>query len=463
MTSALRRLRRPVTSADVTASLREAYGPYLRPYRRSLVGMAVGSFLAGMTEAGLLVVLASLAVSIGGVGDLEASLGPLGDLDLSIGQMFAIAAALALARTVFQVLVAHISAAMTRDLVVSIRAQMFADYTRAGWPVQADEDEATVQDLLGRHVNRTTTAVGLVAQALGSVFGLVALLLSAFVVDPLAAALIIVSGAFLFVVLRPLTVLAKRMARVQLEAGRRFAQKGFEAVGLSLEVRAFGVDDEVAAELDEVARRRGPARLLLQLPEPSGDDGLPGGGGDGPAHRPGGGPHRGLAAPRLPRCGRGHPHPLAQHGGHPPGPLPQPLRVDPVRRASPHRAGEVPRRGAAHRHGREQGARAPPLRGGRLSVPLGRDGPDGRLLLDRARRGGGAHRPVGERQVHPHPGAPPAPAPRPTARIASATWTRPRSTMTTWFRRIAFVPQDCRVFNGTIADNIRFFRPRRHR
>lgn len=255
MPSASRALAMARKSKNVApGTLWGAFGPYLTQSKTRLAGMAVGSFVSGIAEACMLVVVARLAVSIGDVGEGDLALGPLNDIDLSVGQLFLVAISLAVARTLFQVVAAHLGAAIARDLVVSIRSATFGDYTRASWSVQADEDEATVQDLLGRHVNRTTSAVGLLAQTMGSAFSLLALVISAFVIDPLAAGLIIVAGVALFVLLRPLTVVAKRMSLQQMEAGRRFAQKGFEAVALSLEIRAFGVGQEVADSLDETAR-----------------------------------------------------------------------------------------------------------------------------------------------------------------------------------------------------------------
>lgn len=231
----------------------QIFGPYLRPYRGALALLSASAFLGGISEAALLVVVARLAVSIGGVeAGLGATLGPVGMADLTNGEMFLIALGLVAARAGFQALAAHQTARLTQTMMVGARRDTFDDYNRAGWEVQADESEAVVQDLLGRHVNRASTAVATVAQGISTLCSLAALVLSAFVVDPVAAALIVVSGVVLFAIVRPLTSFAKGMARLQLAAGQKFAARAFEAVGLSLEIRALGVTDEVSRRLQDV-------------------------------------------------------------------------------------------------------------------------------------------------------------------------------------------------------------------
>ncbi len=242
------------------------FRPYLRPYRWLLVVMSISSFLGGLSEAALLVVVARLAVTIGEIdGGLDAALGPVGDVDLSSRELFILALVLVATRAGFQALAAHQSARITQRMMVAIRRDTFDDYNRAGWAVQADESEAVVQDLLGRHANRATTAVSTIAQGMTTAWSLAALVLSAFVVDPIAAALIVVSGVVLAAVVKPLTTLAKRMAVRQQKAGQKFAARAYEAVGLSLEIRAFGVTDQVSNELQEVTESEARPIYFSQL------------------------------------------------------------------------------------------------------------------------------------------------------------------------------------------------------
>jgi ABC-type multidrug transport system fused ATPase/permease subunit len=212
--------------------------------------LAASSFLAGLAEAALLVVLARLAFSIGGGSALTTGLGPIQAIKLTVRDMFLICFVLTLARAALQIYAGHITARLSALLTTRIRRETFADYVLASWAVQAAETESDVQDLLVRHVSRVTSAVSVMASGLAIVFSLGALIAGAVAVDPLSAALIIVAGAVLFPILKPLSTTAKRVARKQIDAGRRYNAQSLEAVDLSLEIRSFGVGEEVASRLE---------------------------------------------------------------------------------------------------------------------------------------------------------------------------------------------------------------------
>lgn len=235
-------------------SIWQVYRPVLAGHGRRIALMALSSFAAGIAEALLLVMIASIAIAVGtrgkgGSSVLGASLGPLTDLHLTLRSSFILALALGFARLLFQLLSVHLVARMTSDLTCSIRASTFADFASASWSEQAKRAEADIQDLLLRHVNRTTSSISVLATAITTVCTTVALLGSALVIDPVAAMLIIVAGGILFLLIRPLTRLAKRVAREQQATGLAYGRRSLEAIGTSLEIRAFGVTKPVIERL----------------------------------------------------------------------------------------------------------------------------------------------------------------------------------------------------------------------
>ncbi|MGB6058125.1 MAG: ABC transporter ATP-binding protein [Microthrixaceae bacterium] len=214
-----------------------------------IVGLAVCSFLAGISEAILLVVVANLALGISGVSGALGNLGQFGNFDMSVDTMFLVSIVLTTARLVFQFLSAHLTSAMSARLTQRIREGTFADYVHASWAVQAAEEEAMVQDLLLRHVGKAQSAVSTLSNAISTGFMLVALVVGAFVVDPISAALIVVTGSVLFLGLRPLTKYAQKLAKQQLDLGLEYGIRSREAIDFSVEIRAFGVSEEVADRL----------------------------------------------------------------------------------------------------------------------------------------------------------------------------------------------------------------------
>jgi ATP-binding cassette, subfamily B, bacterial len=221
----------------------------------SLVAVSAASFLSGLCEALLLVLVANLALSIGGQPEDLDSAGLFGFLSATDTRtMFIAALVLTFARILLHYVGARLAARTTSKLTQRIRSDTFADYVHASWDLQSSKSEAAIQDLLIRHVGKAQAALVSSSLLLSGSFMVLALVGSAFLVDPISAGLIILVGAGLFLVLRPLTVLAKRLSRRQLGGGLVYAEQSREAVDMSLEIRAFGVSDEVADRLDRATR-----------------------------------------------------------------------------------------------------------------------------------------------------------------------------------------------------------------
>jgi ABC-type multidrug transport system fused ATPase/permease subunit len=256
--------RRSPTSAaegavEAERTLLDTYRPLFRGHGKSLIAISIFSFFAGLTEGLLLVMIANIALTIGadsaGSSTVEASLGPLSGLELTLKESFLIALVLAVARFVLQMLTAHIAAAVTARLTAEMRAGTFRDYASASWAEQAGHPESDVQDLLLRHVNRVTASIGIMANAVSYACTLAALVVSAVLIDPVSAVLLAVSGSLLFYLIRPLTGVAKRVSRQSQNAGLAYSQRSLEAIGTSLEIRAFGVTTPVTERLAEATAR----------------------------------------------------------------------------------------------------------------------------------------------------------------------------------------------------------------
>ena len=241
----------PLGEAAEPGNLFTIYRPMFEGEGRAIVVQSMIAFVAGLSEAVLLVLVAKVALAIGGDASDLGGLGPLNSIDLSIGSMLAIAGVLTIARFVLQSLAGHMSAGLVARRVTDLREGTFRDYASASWAMQSGFDEAAVQDLLIRHVSKVTNLLVMMCATLVLAVTLVTLLGSAFVIDPLSSLLVIVTGGILFAVLRPMSALAKRYAEVQLQAGRAYANSSLEAIGLSFEIRAFGVNEEVARRLSE--------------------------------------------------------------------------------------------------------------------------------------------------------------------------------------------------------------------
>lgn len=239
----------PALGVDESGMLRLLW-PVMRPKRWHLAALGVVSFLGGMAEASLLVLIANLALAVGGAGDELGDLGTLG-IVASPPTMFAAGAALVAVRVTLAITAAHLTAHISARTTRRIRNETFTAYVHASWATQASEEESAVQNLLLHHVDKATTAVLSTSTLISTGLMVVSLTIGAVVVDPAAAALIIACGALLFLVLRPLTTIAKRLSARMIELRLAYVTQSLEAIDLSLEVRSFGVSDAVSSRLED--------------------------------------------------------------------------------------------------------------------------------------------------------------------------------------------------------------------
>lgn len=253
-------------------SLVGAYRPYFAHRMPALAVMSGSSFASGAVESVLLVIVANIALTVGGTAGagegITANLGPIDALNLSVEQSLLLALGLGALRMVSQLLAASIAGRMSAELIAEVRSGTFRDYAAASWAEQSRRREADVQDLLIRHVSRVSGGISTIARLISVGCLTAALLVSSVLVDPVSAALLVVSGGVLFVAIRPITLKAKALSSAQLLAGRDYGSQSLQALTLSQEIRAFGVTNQVIDRLgDAVAAETEPTRRGLVLRE----------------------------------------------------------------------------------------------------------------------------------------------------------------------------------------------------
>lgn len=205
--------------------------------------LAGASVLAGLSEAVVLVLVAQVAAAMV-VDDpnVATDLGPLA-LDMTIGAALTLAFAFALVRLVLQVLVSYLPARISADVQARLRHDLFAAYSRTSWPVQAEEPDGHLQELMTSQVNEATQAVMNVATVLSAGAMFVTLTASAFVLSVPVALVVLVSAMAMFALLRPLNRRGRSAARDLSQANMDHAAGVSESVRLAEESHVFGTVD----------------------------------------------------------------------------------------------------------------------------------------------------------------------------------------------------------------------------
>ena len=215
--------------------------------RRWKLGLvALLAAVGGLAEALVLVIIARLAFALASdSGTVVITAGPLGRLSVGFSTMVAVAAALVLLRGLLQVVVALVSSSMWTAVLAEVREQMLRGYLGASWALQSDERSGRLQELVSTFAWAAASSVSLLTMSLVSFFSLLAFALTALAVSPLAAGLVAGVGILMALFLRPIRTRVRRGAGRSAEAGLALATDINELADGMLEVRVFDVEEQV--------------------------------------------------------------------------------------------------------------------------------------------------------------------------------------------------------------------------
>lgn len=208
---------------------------------------SVLSFAGGLALAGFLLVMGELAVKVSEgsqvirvhgriVGTTEA-------LVISAGFLVIFAAT--------NLFAAKISSAISTAALTASRRGLVEAFFATDWSIQSEERLGHLQQLLGVNCSAVAAMVLGIARGLQSLLMLVALLGIAIAVSPLAALAVIVVGLLLSVLVRPLTALTRATSAKLAASSRSLGTLVTEYSRLAREFRLFGVERQALHQLDE--------------------------------------------------------------------------------------------------------------------------------------------------------------------------------------------------------------------
>jgi ABC-type multidrug transport system fused ATPase/permease subunit len=223
--------------------------PLLDGRRRWVVALALGSVLSGLTESGILAILAQVAASLVD-GKSHVRIEAL-HLDASLGALLAVALGLAVLRFAVQMAISYIPARVAADMQAQLRTELFASFTRSSWGVQSRDREGQLQEIATNQIGQATAGLLQATQLIVSLLTFLVLVVSAFALNVLAAGVVLVIATALFGLLRPLSKLGSRHGHDLSRAWVEYAAGVNESVRLAEEVQVFGVGDAQREQIGE--------------------------------------------------------------------------------------------------------------------------------------------------------------------------------------------------------------------
>ena len=227
------------------------FGRFVPP-NRLRVGVAavtLGSLLSGLLEAVVLVLVVSSAIAVaeGESAAIDLPLNLSIELDGSTG--VAIAAVLALLLIGVHVALARAVAQLGARLLRGAREAVIDSFAESSSARQVDDRQGALQDATSTLSAQSALLLVTFCALLTGATGLVVLLLTALIVNAASTGVVLVLGIVLSIVLRPIGHLTRSRSRTFVESNSGFNESISSWSDLALENRIFGVEDSESRKL----------------------------------------------------------------------------------------------------------------------------------------------------------------------------------------------------------------------
>jgi ATP-binding cassette, subfamily B, bacterial len=221
--------------------------------RGTVLGLVLASVVSGFTEAGILALIAQVAVALVSRATwVHTKIGSF-HIHVPVGTLFVCAAALALLRLALQAPMSTLPARISADVQARMRKNLFHAFTRASWDVQSRDREGHLQEIMTSQVLQATNASLQTANLVIALFTFLVLMIAALALNPLAAVVVLVASLLVFGSLRPLRAIGVSRSRALSRAQMEFAGGLGEAIRVAEETQVFGVAAAQRSRSDRLA------------------------------------------------------------------------------------------------------------------------------------------------------------------------------------------------------------------
>lgn len=214
--------------------------PFFRSSRLAIAVLAGLSLVAGLVESGLIALIATVAASLAtGSRDVQADLGPIA-LDAPLQTVLAVGVAMAVVRGCLSILLAYIPARVGAQAMADLRRKLFDAFVSAAWEIKASERDGQFQSLMNAHISIVSQAIITLGNGVSIFVTFITLVISAFLLNLPAAVALAVASLLLFAGLRPLARRLRDQARKLSTENIEYSKGVQEVVLMAEETQVFG-------------------------------------------------------------------------------------------------------------------------------------------------------------------------------------------------------------------------------
>ncbi len=225
----------------------------LKSLRLKMVLFTGLSLIGSLTQATLLLVISEVALA-----DVEGkkSFHGLGPTLTPHSALIVMCVAFPLF-FICNILTTLVSTSVSEQALTKTRTRLVDGFFQSNWALQSNDRLGHLQHLLVQNSSATSGIVGSVSSGVQSLMMAVGLLAVAVAVDPVAAISVVVVGFLLLQILRPLNARSRRLNRELSWSTRAMATRVTEYSRLARDFRLFGVESSIMDTLRGMVRDTG--------------------------------------------------------------------------------------------------------------------------------------------------------------------------------------------------------------
>jgi ABC-type multidrug transport system fused ATPase/permease subunit len=236
----------------------------------AVAAIVVTASLASIAEAGVLVVLSVAALKLvdGSTAAAELPLG-ISANGLGVGVLVLVGASLVAARLALLSVNAWVTARLSASVLSRWRTRVVASFHGASWERQARDEQGRLQTLVGQNTSQVGALVQQFANALTAGVSFATFVVGAITLAPIAAVGLTLFAVALFFMLRPISGMIRRAADRHRVANQEYSRLLEESATTVNEARVFGVVGRVQSRLStalhELVQSRRVQMTLSQM------------------------------------------------------------------------------------------------------------------------------------------------------------------------------------------------------
>lgn len=221
--------------------------------RRRLARVAAYAAVGSCLEAAVLVIVARIGIGLDtDDGDMD-----IAGISLSVLSWVLVGCALLVLLAAMHMLFARVAGRFSADVLTSSRARLVGAYLRANFARQSADSEGVLQHGAGTLAEQSAYLALTIAIGAASLVNVAIMVAASAAVSPVVTAGVVVLGLLLFVGLRPIAAITKRAATRFVRTNAEFGSAVAEQSQLALETGVFGVERQRERALDRHNREAG--------------------------------------------------------------------------------------------------------------------------------------------------------------------------------------------------------------